>query len=291
MHALLLTMQIINPAWLAADALLQLASTCSSLTGLYVRGSWSCDSSSLLQDAAQHMPQQLQKLVLQRNSNLDQAQLTALLSAQGTSNCSSRSSSTPTADSPSSSRQSQLPQWCRALVNGWTEHVEESSSVLGTAAAPMPLLWHLTALDLTACPKIGASLAFVGLCPSLLSLCLHSCFKVTDAVLKDLSTALQGSSSSNLSTPGDSTSTTSNNHSSAKEAVADADSSTADTVPLQQLDLSYTRVKDAGMPHLVTALPRLSCLGLRGCNVGDDGLDHLIRLQHLTALHIKHCHR
>jgi hypothetical protein len=154
----------------------------------------------------------------------------------------------------------------------------------------MPSLWQLTELDLTGCPKIGGSLVFLGLCPSLLSLRLHSCFKVTDAVLKELSTALQYDSNS-LSNPGKSTVTTSNHHSSTQAALADADSSTADPVPLQQLDLSYTRVKDAGMPHLVAALPRLSNLGLKGCNVGDDGLDHLVRLQHLTALHIKHCHR
>jgi hypothetical protein len=90
---LLLTMQVINPTWLAADALLQLASTCSSLTGLYIKGSWSIDSSSLLQDAARHMPQKLQRLVLQRNSNLDLMQLMALLSAQDTSNHNSSSAS------------------------------------------------------------------------------------------------------------------------------------------------------------------------------------------------------
>jgi hypothetical protein len=189
-------------------------------------------------------------------------------------------------DSASISRHGQLPQWCRALVNDLSALAEESSSGIATAGAPVPSLWHLTELDLTACPKIGASLAFLGLCPSLLSLCLHSCFKVTDAVVKELSAALQGDSS-NLSNPGDSAATSS----STQEALADADSSTADTMPLQQLDLSYTRVKDAGMPHLVAALPRLSCLGLKGCNVGDDGLEHLIKLQHLTALHIKHCHR
>ncbi|WIA38309.1 hypothetical protein OEZ86_001648 [Tetradesmus obliquus] len=45
------------------------------------------------------------------------------------------------------------------------------------------------------------------------------------------------------------------------------------------------------MAHLAAALPQLCWLGLKGCNVGDDGLLHLLQLQQLTALHIKHCHR
>eukprot|EP00775_Hariotina_reticulata_P004119 gene4119-4365_t len=45
------------------------------------------------------------------------------------------------------------------------------------------------------------------------------------------------------------------------------------------------------MKHLAAALPGLQCLSLKGCNVGDDGLVHLLQLQGLTALNIKHCHR
>jgi hypothetical protein len=259
--------QVINPTWLDAGALLQLLSSCPSLTELHVRGSWSCDASNTLQGAAQLMPLSLQRLTWQRNSNLHPAQLTELLAAHGKPDAAGNSTT-----------MRQPPQWCRAL----------SSS---TAELATPACQHLTALDLTACPKLGDSLSFLALCPALLSLCLHSCFKVTDATLQELSTAMQGLQDSNTCA------SASSQHASTDAAgsspAADAQHVTAHStaIPLQQLDLSYTRVKDAGMPHLVAALPNLLSLGLKGCNVGDDGLEHLLRLQHLTSLHIKHCHR
>lgn len=261
--------QVINPTWLDAGALLQLLNSCPSLTELHVRGSWSSDTSDTLPGAAQHMPQQLQRLTWQRNSNLHPAQLTELLTACGTSVTGPGNSSTLR----------QPPHWCRAL----------SSS---TAELVTPTWQHLTALDLTACPKIGDSLSFLALCPALLSLCLHSCFKVTDATLQELSTAMQHPQDKNCNSASNQ-GASSTDAGSSQQGSTDAGGSTAQctAIPLQQLDLSYTRVKDAGMPHLVAALPALMSLGLKGCNVGDDGLEHLLRLQHLTCLHIKHCHR
>lgn len=258
--------QVINPTWLDAGALLQLLSSCPSLTELHIRGSWSCDASDTLPGPAQHcLRQQLHRLSWQRNSNLHTAQLTELLTARGTC-VPAGNSSTP----------SQPPRWCRAL----------SSS---TAELSTPTWQHLTALDLTACPKIGDSLSFLALCPALLSLCLHSCFKVTDTTLQELSKAMQHPQDNDC----DSASTDAgSSQQGSTDAGAGGDVPAQHTaIPLQQLDLSYTRVKDAGMPHLVAALPALLSLGLKGCNVGDDGLEHLLSLQHLTSLHIKHCHR
>jgi hypothetical protein len=136
---------------------------------------------------------------------------------------------------------------------------------------------------------------------------MHSCFKVTDTILQDFATALHanGNTDNNWHDDGHTLSTARSGDSQAQRnsttaaavagvhaeaGVQEADSSNT-VPPLQRLDLSYTRVRDGGVPHLVAALPRLSWLGLKGCNVGDDGLQHLLRLPHLTALHIKHCHR
>jgi hypothetical protein len=133
-------------------------------------------------------------------------------------------------------------------------------------------------------------LGFLALCPSLQSLSLHSCSHVTDSTLHELKDALHGSSTHPAAVDSDS------NTLSAAEACSDAAATAAgdhaaDSIPLQQLDLSYTRVKDPGMRHLVSAMPNLCWLSLKGCNVGDDGLQHLLKFQHLTGLHIKHCHR
>jgi hypothetical protein len=112
---------------------------------------------------------------------------------------------------------------------------------------------------------------------------------VTDSTLQELNEALHGSSTQAVAA--DSSRDWPSEAEACSDATAAAGDSTADSTLLQQLDLSYTRVKDPGMRHLVSVMPNLCCLGLKGCNVGDDGLQHLLRLQHLTGLHIKHCHR
>lgn len=274
--------QITNPAWLEAEALLQLVSSCPSLRELAVRGPWQGGSSATLQDGRLQMPQQLQRLAMQRNSNLDQTQLLTLLSS--------------TAGHNHHHEQQQQPLWCRALARHLCENGNSDCSSAGDAL-PGPTWPHLTALDLTACPKLGASLAFLAACPSLRSLCLHSCFKVTDATLQDLHKALHSSSDTGSGTScqdcGDDSAPETHECSEGVQAGTDVQEGPASRgVPLQQLDLSYTRIRDGSMPHLAAALPNLCWLGLKGCNVGDDGLQHLLRLQQqLTALHIKHCHR
>jgi hypothetical protein len=315
--------QITNPAWLDAEALLQLISSCPGLTQLCVRGPWQCGSSSTLQNSQHLLPQQLQALMLQRNSNLSQEQLLALLSSPSTALHGSSDSDlglkqpSCMCEGPCSCASSinrhpdQLSGWCRALAAITSSSSELFEDATGSPSSlPWPTWPHLTALDLTACPKLGASLAFLAWCPSLLSLCMHSCFKVTDTVLQDFAKALHANGNTDSSswrgdTDTPSTAASGGNQQqhagTAAAAVAgvhaytavqeEADSSGTDVPPLQQLDLSYTRVRDGGMAHLVAALPRLSWLGLKGCNVGDDGLQHLLRLQHLTTLHIKHCHR
>jgi len=285
-------------------ALLQLASACPRLTQLCVDGSWDWNSSASAQAAAQEWPQQLSRLSLLRNSQVDPARLRALLSLPSKNSihrsCPCSSSSSSSGDSPTILNNASLPLWCRVL--GSSSGLDSSSSnsrSCSTADMLAPSLLHLTALDLTACPKIGASLQFMALCPALLSLTLHSCFKVADATLQELSSALSSIQTSGnhgdhspLPSSAPVNSDLSTNGSSATSFTAeDRHSSHSESVPLQQLDLSYTRVKDAGMLHLAAALPNLAWLSVKGCNVGDDGLQHLLRLQHLTALHIKHCHR
>lgn len=304
---------MLQPVSLDVTVLLQLASACPRLTQLCVDGSWDCNSSDNAQAAAQVWPQQLSRLSLLRNSQLDPAQLHALLSLPNEnsvhSSCRCNSSSSSSGDSPTILNTASLPLWCRVLgSSACLESSCSSNSRSGSTAAMLaPALLHLTALDLTASPKIGASLQFMALCPALLSLTLHSCFKVTDATLQELSSALSsihtssnhgdhsplpGSAPVNSSHPVGDLNTNGTNGSSATSFTAeDQRSSHGESVPLQQLDLSYTRVKDAGMLHLAAALPNLAWLSLKGCNVGDDGLQHLLRLQHLTAFHIKHCHR
>lgn len=285
-----------------------------------VQGAWSFNSRITPQEAAQHsIPQHLQKLTLQRSTNLDETQLLMLLSAPGNSRSNSNSSvsTNGTAGSDGAGQQSagpkhsssyrqELPHWCMAISNYLASCQGFKDAADGTTAGLSSIrrAWrHVEHLDVTACPKIGTKLALVlAVCLALQSLCLHSCFKVTDTVFKELSQALQACS--NSSTLDDATESSSGANSRQQDSAAaalhaskpegtdtDAGSRIGDTIPLQQLDLSYTRVKDAGMPHLVAALPNLQWLSLKGCNVGDEGLEHLLRLQHLTALHIKHCHR
>lgn len=143
------------------------------------------------------------------------------------------------------------------------------------------------------CSRLGGSWGFLALLPQLQYLALHSCYKVTNDTLASFAKALQRACNSSSSfehaplaaTPGSSTTGSSSDHALQLNAAAAA------AIPLRRLELSYTRVSDTGMAHLAAALPQLCWLGLKGCNVGDDGLLHLLQLQRLTALHIKHCHR
>lgn len=288
---LFLSAQVIEPVETDGVQLLQLLNTFLQLTELYVRGCWSHDSCH--QQPPQ--PQQLRKLTFHRNSNLDEAQLIQLLSAPAGSTWAESSEQ-------QEATAVQLPDWCTALWNSFRSS-DSSDRCSATAAGPFLPAWkHLTHLDLTACSKLGASLCpLLALCPRLHTLSLHSCFKVTDATLRELCTVLNSATTSNCAEKPSSSSidsqavaaggpmitTNSVSHAPAHTSC----SQVAAGPPLRALDLSYTRVKDAGMPHLAAALPKLSWLGLKGCNVGDDGLVHLLQLQHLTALHIKHCHR
>lgn len=165
------------------------------------------------------------------------------------------------------------------------------------------------------CNMLGGNWGFLALLPSLQTLVLHSCYKVTNSTLAAFNKALgsrTGRSSSESGTcggtdpgsGGGATETAAANAAAASVAVSSSSNigcaSTSWAVsgtmgspafPLRHLDLSYTRVSDGGMPSLAAALPQLQWLGLKGCNVGDDGLLHLLQLQQLTALHLKHCHR
>jgi hypothetical protein len=148
------------------------------------------------------------------------------------------------------------------------------------------------------CSRLGGSWGFLALLPRLQSLALHSCYKVTNDTLAAFALALHGKSSSNImgrapcqayGVAAHGSTSTSDAHTLACEP--DEVAAAAAALPLRRLELSYTRVSDAGMTHLAAALPQLRWLGLKGCNVGDDGLVPLLQLQRLTGLHIKHCHR
>lgn len=289
---------------------MQLVSSCPLLTELHVRGSsWDFDSSSdSFADSRSGMHgaaqggRRLLRLCLQHNSNLSPSHLVSLLSV---SECATQSSSDSDAlPAAAGGSAINMPRWCRALINSSSSSNAPQFNDSGTPLHVLAPAWpHLTAVNLSACPKIGGSLAFMALCPSLLSLTLHSCFKVTDATLQELSTALNGIGSSiqqSSDSVGEGSCILQSNDTHAASAgglngsqdgCTDAANSHKVLPPLQVMDLSYTRVKDAGMPHLVATLPSLQSLALKGCNVGDDGLVHLLQLTNLTALHIKHCHR
>jgi hypothetical protein len=132
------------------------------------------------------------------------------------------------------------------------------------------------------------------LLPQLQSLALHSCYKVTNETLALFAKALHSKSKDTEYAlvqgyePAVAADYCSSYHSNPRECDGAAAAAACD---LRRLDLSYTRVSDTGMTHLAAALPQLCWLGLKGCNVGDDGLMPLLQLQQLTALHIKHCHR
>jgi hypothetical protein len=137
--------------------------------------------------------------------------------------------------------------------------------------------------------RLGGNWGFLALLPQLTSLALHSCYKVTNDTLAAFTKALYNSCDSSDHGPAG---TVSSNNALLQEPTSQTTAAAAAAVlPLRRLELSYTRVSDAGMSHLAVALPQLRWLGLKGCNVGDDGLLHLLQLQQLTALHIKHCHR
>lgn len=194
-----------------------------------------------------------------------------------------------------------------------------------------PAWAHLQELDLSGCSGLGDDWTFLALCPELRSLKLHSCFQVTSHTIKRLHDILQDYSSSRgscSSRKGCSTAEACSNASASNDfwpyssrtspfaaaavqetvaAQAAAATQAAATrvesavnqavwgkpigLRLVQLDLAYTRVNDRAMLHLAAVVPGLQWLSLKGCNVSDDGLLHLLQLRQLTALHIKHCHR
>jgi len=59
--------------------------------------------------------------------------------------------------------------------------------------------------------------------------------------------------------------------------------------PLRILDLSDTRVTDAGLAH-IAQFEALEYLSLRGTRVTDAGLPHLARLRALQELHLSDTH-
>jgi hypothetical protein len=237
--------QVTNPVTLEPAALALLLQHCPHLKALHTSGTphSACDDAdAALLPPAERRPWGLQELAFLRNTSLQAHQLHALLAAPAAAG---EEASAAAVDSTWAGR-----LWCMAGHPSSSHHA--------------PAWRQLTRLDLASSHQLGSSLAFMGLCPALRALSLHSCYRCTNATLKALAQALQDSS------------------------AGDAD---AEQPPLEQLDLSYTRVTDPGMPHLAATLPALRWLGLKGCNVSDDGLAQLLQLRHVTALQIKHCHR
>lgn len=315
----LVSIRLTNPSRIDSRAVATLLETCQSLASLSLHGCWESDD---MQSLSQHLCS-LQRLTVQENSMLSPTDLLAWLALPS---CSSQSapeasqtavnslttlsaaapqeqqqqvhnsscSSTCRAGQNANSEASQFNRMCRLLEH---EAAAAGQQTLQTLLAANQLTWlQLQELNLSGCSRLGGNWGFLALCPNLRSLNLHSCYKVTNETLQTFNKAVQtvhddyrGTTCCSSIAPG--------SHAAGSAAAAAAAAGTADAcagrtlLPLQQLDISYTRVSDGGMPHLSAALPQLRRLCAKGCNVGDDGLDHLMQLQQLTALHVKHCHR
>lgn len=308
--------QITNPVALVPEAAALLLQHCTNLTSWQTFGSDHAAGGSdtdftSLQQHREH--QLLRELVCQRRSGLQPAQLHAWLAAVAP-DCNTRHPECHSGDDVAAHQQQ--PLWAaRLLQSGCDDISKAAAAASGTSSCSGDSSWtsyvpawpHLTRLDVAGCHSLGGSLAKLGWCPSLLSLSLHSCYKVSNATIEAFSRALGGEQRSlHAHRTGGCTEEASDNPAATGVTTAgpwlastSSDLGAAEVAgrglfavpPLRHLDLSYTRISDAAMPHLVAALPRLAWLAVKGCNVGDDGLLHVLRLQQLTALHIKHCHR
>lgn len=315
----LTSIHITDPSYIDSSSIMVLLRACREMTSFHFRGDWQFSGDwqwDLAPARTQQVPNKLQSLSLQHNAHLTIEGLCSWLTAY----------SVPVDEQelPAGPPDTQSTQIVNNIEPGISlgsvgttlegNHTQQNQLELGGGhqhmticpqASHLPASWpHLRKLDLSGCSKMGVDLLLLQLCPGLETLLLHSCSRVSNITLEYLHKEMQScSSSQDGSTASSSHISTSNGAlfataaaggAAPTPAVVDAQVPAAmqlSYLPLRHLDLAYTRVRDSGIKHLAAAMPQLQRLSVKGCNVSDYGLAHLLQLQQLTALNIKHCHR